>query len=261
MENENQTNQVKQADFIRSYFENLPAWDGVDHIEKLSSYLIPIELMERIDEKQRIRKYLKKILVKMIANSFGTNINKHCLTLVGEKGIGKNNFLNWLIPPGLPFVFSSNIDATEHSVLHLTENFIWQIRDLSQLPTEEAFSMNKQLIRGQLLVRSIYAEKATSEKRICNIVASASNLNFFKQEFFLKRCVCFFLKEINPAYKSEVDILKVWSQAYSLYDSSDYSNKMNETDKLLNKLANGAYYSYSLEKRYKEIFPNRELFS
>lgn len=261
MKNENQSNQVKQAAFIQEYFEKLPAWDGTDHIEKLSCYLIPTKLMERIDEKQRINKYLKMMLVKMIANTFVTNINKHCLTLVGEKGIGKSDFLNWLNPPGLPFVISNNIDATNHSLLHLTQNFIYRIINLSQLPAENVISMNDQLVRGQLLVENILSEKVTSEKRICNIVASASNMNFFDRECLLKRCVCFFLKEVDPDYKNKIDILKVWSQAYSLYNSSDYSNKMNEKDRMLNKLYNSALYAVSIEKRYKEIYPDAELFS
>lgn len=257
MKNENQRNQVKQADFIRGYFENLPSWDGIDHINKLSSYLIPIELSGQINEKQRINYYLKKMLVKMIANSLGTNINKHCLTLVGEKGIGKTKFLTWLLPPGLRFVFSDKIEATNHDRLHLTENFIYQIEDLSQLTTEDAINMNDQLIRGQLLVESILTSKETTEKRICNIVASSSSFKFFHHEDFLKRCVCFYLKGINPNYNEEIDILQVWAQAFALYYSSEYSNKINEKDKVLNKLANGAYYCYSLEMRYKEIYPDQ----
>lgn len=127
MKNEEKTNDFATVqNKFKEYFENLPAWDGVDHIGNLAKYLKPVEITPRVDETIWLDQLFRKLLVSMVACSLGTDLNKKCLVLVCEKpSSGKSTFLRWLCPPNLAYYFGA-IGTSKDDMIAMTENFIFE---------------------------------------------------------------------------------------------------------------------------------------
>ena len=60
---------VTKRNVFFEYFENLPAWDGEDHIKKLSGYLQIREVAKGVNEKERFQTMFQKMFVRMVACS------------------------------------------------------------------------------------------------------------------------------------------------------------------------------------------------
>lgn len=241
MKNENQRNE--ELKIFDRYFEALPKWDKIDHIGNLAEYLKPKKLSEGVDEMPRLKVIFKKMIVKMVACSMGKTLNKHCFVLIGEKGIGKTLFLNWLCPPGLPYIITSCIETSNDGLIKLTENFLIQIVGLNK----ENNNLKIVLSTEQVRLRAPYSTKPELLNRRCNIVATSNSLDFMNDESMLKRCVCFNLIGIDSNYRTNIDIQKLWSQAYHLFQSDQFDYKLNQKDVVLNELANSAYLNESIQ--------------
>jgi hypothetical protein len=72
-------------------------------------------------------------------------------------------------------------------------------------------------------------------------VASTNRLEFLNDETGSVRWVCFLLQGINWDYKKDVDINKVWSQAYHLFKNKDYDFQLSPEEIKENEVANKTF--------------------
>lgn len=209
---------IKKYNPFEDYFTSLPEWDGVDYINSVTGYLTVHQISDKLNEKDRFGRMFRKMLVRSIACCLGKDFNKHCLTFVHDKqSSGKTTFLRWLCPPLLEDYYTENIGLTKDDMIALTENFIVNIDELSVLSKYDINQLKSLLSKDKIKVRLPYGERAENLQRRCNFVASTNNLEFLHDETGSVRWICFLLEDINWAYKKEVDINKVWAQAYHLY--------------------------------------------
>ena len=101
---------VIESDFVpdyhpfRYYLEHLPPWDGQnDYILEMS---VSVQVKGDVDEQLQFAGYLKKWLVGMVAGWVDdTVVNNVILVLIGEQGIYKTTWFNYLLPPELSRYF------------------------------------------------------------------------------------------------------------------------------------------------------------
>lgn len=249
MKNENQRNE--ELKIFDRYFEALTKWDKTDHIGNLAEYLKPKVLSEGVNEMPRLKVIFKKMIVKMVACSMGKTLNKHCFVLMGANGIGKTSFLNWLLPPGLSAKLEQNFELSNLTPDDFLTNFWIQIDELTSERKQDIVNFGKTLMKDQVRVRLPYSEKPKLTQKRCNFVATTNDLDFLKDKELQKRCVCFYLGEINWSYLDDIDINQVWAQAFELYKSTTFNYKFWIKELTYNEMANIAYHGYFLKNQFE----------
>ena len=107
---------VLESDFVpdyhpfRHYLEHLPPWDGQNYILEMS---VSVSVKGEVEEQMRFYEYLKKWLVGMVAGWVDrSEVNHVILIFIGEQGIYKTTWFNYLLPPELRDYFYTKTNAS-----------------------------------------------------------------------------------------------------------------------------------------------------
>lgn len=237
-----------KVNVFREYFEKLPEWDGSDIIGRLAEYVKVQDLTKKSNERERFNRMFKKTLVRMVACSLESGFNKQCFTLVHDKqNSGKSTFLRWLCPKTLEEYYSEAVGISKDDLIALTENFIINIDELSTLSKYDINALKSVMSKDRVKVRLPYGERPEMLQRRCNFVASTNRLEFLNDETGSVRWVCFLLSSIDWAYKNDINIDKVWSQAYHLFRSTNFNYQLTPAEIVENELANKTFLIRSPE--------------
>ena len=197
---------------IIQYFENLPAWDGIDYISKLSKYITV-----NVNDIDRFGRMFRKMFIRSVACSLEQSFNKQAFMFIHEKqNSGKTTFIRWLCPPDLKDYYTENINTDKDSLIALTENFIINLDELSTLSKVELNALKSVMSKDRIKVRLPYDRTTTVIQRRCNFWGSTNRDGFLNDETGSVRWVCFNIDDINWDYNKDIDINKVWAQAYHL---------------------------------------------
>jgi len=101
-----------------------------------------------------------------------------------------------------------------------------------------------------LSTKDCHDRKNTTLPRICSFVGSTNMSSFLNDETGSVRWLCFELKDqIDFAYSKEVDIKKVWTQAYHLaYKDTTFNPELSIQDICENEERNKKYTSLTTEQ-------------
>lgn len=252
---------VMKRNVFTEYFENLERWDGVDHIQNLSKYLKVREISTKWSEQLRFEQQFKKMFVRMVACSLERGFNKQCFTLVHEKqNSGKSTFLRWIVPPALEDYYTESIGTGKDDLIALTENIIVNIDELSTLSKYDINALKSVMSKDRIKVRLPYGDRPEILKRRCNFVASTNRLEFLNDETGSVRWVCFLMESIDWNYIKEVDINKVWAQAYHLLNQAEFDYQLTAEEIKQNEEANKTFLirSPEMELIHKYFAPSNK---
>jgi predicted P-loop ATPase len=211
-----------RSDFVEkynpfyNYFENLPEWDKqIDHIEILANHVIAKNQI-------RFNHHFKKMLVRTIACALLDGVfNKQAFILVHEKqNSGKSTFCRWLCPDILKNYIAENISTDKDSHIALCENLLINMDELSTLGKSEINTLKSLFSKDTIKVRRPFEKKAISVARRASFIGSTNNSEFLNDETGSVRWLCFEIDEINWQYKKDININKVYSQAYFLFKNN-----------------------------------------
>ncbi len=222
---------------IKSYFKNLPPWDGEDHISKLAQYILLAD--KSAHETDRFYRMFKKMFVRSIACSFEFAFNKQAFILVHEiQNSGKTTFIRWLCPNILKDYYAENISTDKDSLIALTENFIINLDELSTLSKFEINALKSVMSKDKIKVRIPYERRPAILQRRCNFIGSTNRQEFLNDETGNVRWVCFLIERIDWNYSKDLNIDNVWAQAYHLFDKSQYNYQLTPDEIRENETAN-----------------------
>jgi len=237
---------VKEFNVFKDYFENLQVWDGnTDYIQELTNYLIT-------DDKQRLDNHFKKWLVRTVRNAIDNNyFNKQCFVLVSNKqNSGKSTFCRFLCPPQLNNYIVESIGTDKDSQIAITENFLINLDELSQADKNEINAFKSMFSKDKVKARLTYDKRPTVHARRASFMGSTDRWEFLTDENGSVRWLCFDIENINWNYKKEIDINKVWSQAYYLLTKTKFVYDLTIEEIKENDFIN---------KRYQVSSPERDL--
>lgn len=205
---------VEEFDPFRNYFNSIPEWDGVDHIGKLASH---VKLSNGDMEYFKIQ--LKKHLVRSVACSLGEEVNRFVLVFSGEKQYtGKSTFIQFLTPPVLiEYYCESPLRGGKDDSLKLSETFIINLEELSTLSNRDVNELKAFISAKTTNERRPYARSSKLRVRRTNFFASTNRDQFLVDDTGNTRWLVFSVDGFDWKYKAEIDINKVWAQAYHLY--------------------------------------------
>lgn len=242
---------IEQYNPISEYIESLEDWDGEDHIAKLCSYV-------KTNDDKKFLYHVEKWFTRAVFCALEKEkINKHCLVLANTiQNSGKSTFLRFFIPRKLTNYLSEDIGLDKDSRIKLCKNLIINLDELSVLAKADINSLKAMISKTHINERLPYARKAEYLERICSFVGSTNKTDFLTDESGSVRWIIFeVIEKINFNYSSEIDIDKVWAQAYfNAYKRENYNPELTLADISENEKRNERFTQMTLEQEMVSKF-------
>ena len=242
---------INQYNPISEYFESLEGWDGKDHIKNLCSYV-------KTNDDNAFLYHMEKWFTRAVLCALEKEkINKHCLVLANAiQNSGKSTFLRFFIPRKLMNYLSEDIGLDKDSRIKLCKNLIINLDELSILAKTDINSLKAFISKTHINERLPYARKAEYLERICSFVGSTNKTDFLTDESGSVRWIIFEVTEkINFNYSFEIDIDKVWSQAYfNAYKREGFNPELTLADISENEKRNERFTQMTLEQEMVNKF-------
>ena len=242
---------IEQYNPISEYIESLEDWDGEDHIAKLCSYV-------KTNDDEKFLYHVEKWFTRAVFCALEKEkINKHCLVLANTiQNSGKSTFLRFFIPKKLTNYLSEDIGLDKDSRIKLCKNLIINLDELSVLAKADINSLKAMISKTHINERLPYARKAEYLERICSFVGSTNKTDFLTDESGSVRWIIFeVIEKINFNYSSEIDIDKVWAQAYfNAYKRENYNPELTLADISENEKRNERFTQMTLEQEMVSKF-------
>lgn len=231
---------VPRHDPIKEYFENLPEWDRkTDHIDKLASYV-------QTNDQEFYQVQFKKMLVRTVECALGGKVNRMVFTFVSEaQEVGKSTFIRSLNPFGELYYTEAPLRKDKDSEIRLGENVLYNLEELSSLNNVEVNRLKAIISAVLIKERKPYEKNEVQVRRRCSFFGS-TNKEEFLTDVANSRWLCFTVEDINWGYTKDVDIHKVWGQAYTLYKDG-YNAQLTKEEKNHRDEVNRAYEVHSTE--------------
>ena len=242
---------INQYNPISEYFESLEDWDGDDHIKNLCGYV-------KTNDDNAFLYHMEKWFTRAVLCALEKEkINKHCLVLANTiQNSGKSTYLRFFIPRKLMNYLSEDIGLDKDSRIKLCKNLIINLDELSILAKTDINSLKAFISKTHINERLPYARKAEYLERICSFVGSTNKTDFLTDESGSVRWIIFEVTEkINFNYSFEIDIEKVWSQAYfNAYKREGFNPELTLTDISENEKRNERFTQMTLEQEMVNKF-------
>lgn len=242
---------ISQYNPISEYFENLEDWDGEDHIKNLCSYV-------KTNDDNAFLYHMEKWFTRAVLCALEKEkINKHCLVLANTiQNSGKSTYLRFFIPRKLMNYLSEDIGLDKDSRIKLCKNLIINLDELSILAKADINSLKAFISKTHINERLPYARKAEYLERICSFVGSTNKTDFLTDESGSVRWIIFEVTEkINFNYSMEINIDKVWSQAYfNAYKRKGFNPELTLADISENEKRNERFTQITLEQEMVNKF-------
>ncbi len=236
---------INQVNPIIEYFESLSEWDSEDHISKLLSY-VPVL------DKEEFEYHFKKWIARVVKCALEPNFfNKQALILYSpNQSAGKTSFCRFLCPPELNKYFSEEISLDKDGRIQLCKNILINLEELQVLAKKEVNSLKSHFSKTQINERLPYGRKNTRLTRICSFIGSTNQTSFLTDETGSVRWLIFHvIDSLNFNYSNEVNIDRVWSQAYHLaYKEKSFNPELTLKDIEENEIRNKKYSSLTTEQ-------------
>ena len=234
---------------IKEYFLGLPDWNekkDKDYIGELLELLhVPA------DQSEMKELYFRRWLVALVACAVDNIANHTCIIMHGKQGNGKTTFINKLVPKPLNDYYSIQpITANKDNQFAITENFLINIDEFDSLRREEIGELKRLITLPEIKQRRPYAKRPEVCKRTASFIATINKDNFLTDLTGTRRFLPITIDKVD--YKENIDMNKVYAQAYKLYktgakyyfdgddlelinnNNSNYEVKTNE-EELINK--------------------------
>lgn len=242
---------IDQYNPISEYFESLEEWDGEDHIKNVCSYV------KTNDDNAFLYQMEKWFTRAVLCALEKEKINKHCLVLANTiQNSGKSTYLRFFIPRKLMNYLSEDIGLDKDSRIKLCKNLIINLDELSILAKADINSLKAFISKTHINERLPYARKAEYLERICSFVGSTNKTDFLTDESGSVRWIIFeVIEKINFNYSLEIDIDKVWSQAYfNAYKREGFNPELTLADISENEKRNERFTQMTLEQEMVNKF-------
>jgi hypothetical protein len=219
-----------------------------DYIQEFTGYI-------HVHGQERFEVQFKKWLVRCVACCLREDFfNKQALIFVQElQNSGKTTLTRFLVPDRLRAYHAENISVDKDSLIALSQNFGIIQDELSTLSRTEINAQKTLMSKSHVKVRHPYDKKPKMEPRRASIWGSTNKAEFLTDVTGSVRWLCFTVKEIDWNYKKDIDIDRVWAQAYHLF-LSGFQYEMTAKEIEENELINNQYKTISPEVELVQKF-------
>ena len=195
---------------IQDFLENLPKWDGQNHLAKLFSRLPGIS-SEQLDFlviwfRSAVAHWLQK----------DTLHGNECVpTLIGGQGCGKSTFLARLLPPELRQYYLDHINMSNKfdRDMALTNNLLVNLDELDAIRPSQQALLKQLLSKSKVNGRPIYGCSQEDRPRYASFVATTNNPHPLSDVTGSRRFICIEIPEgLFIDNSGEIDYLQLYAQ-------------------------------------------------
>lgn len=181
------SDEIECYDPIADYLNNLPKWDGQNHVGMLFSRVPGVD-----SERQN---YLSKWLLSMVAHwlQMDQQHGNECVpTLIGAQGCGKTTFLKRILPPHLSEYYMDHINLANQNDKHmgLTNNLLVNIDEIDSLTVHQNSMVKQLLSKSRVNSRPIYGRSQVDKPRYASFVATTNNPHPLTDVTGSRRFIC-----------------------------------------------------------------------
>ena len=215
---------VLESDFVpefhpfRHYLEHLPPWNGENHILAMSTTVM---VKGGVDEQMRFADYLTKWLVAMVAGWIDEReVNHVILIFIGEQGIYKTTWFNYILPPELRSYFYTKTNAsrmTKDDLLVLAQYGLVCYEELDTMSSRELNQLKSAVTMPSIDERAAYAHFHEHRKHIASFCGTGNNVQFLSDTTGTRRWLPCEVESIMSPRDNPFDYEGIYSQAYALY--------------------------------------------
>ena len=186
------SDEVEKFDPIGQYMDQLPAWDGQNHVAKL------FERLPGVDSEHM--SYLATWLRSTVAHWIQMDTihgNEIVPTLIGAQGCGKTTFLKRLLPPQLRQYFLDHLNLSNKfdKEMALTNNLIVCLDELDAIRPSQHAALKQTLSKSKVNGRPIYGASQDDRPRYASFVATTNNPHPLSDATGSRRYICLTIPE------------------------------------------------------------------
>ena len=201
---------------LREYLEGLPAWNGIDYIDRVASMVHVAGCSQEMHNR-----FFKKWMVAMVAAWLEPDKTNHeILTYIGPQGIYKSTFVRHLLPTELSGYFSTKNFAGRMSKddrLELTEMALISLEELDSLQSAELNQLKAITTDPTVNERAAFARYKERRAHIASFCGTGNNPRFLTDLTDNRRWLPFLVRDIDSPWTHPMPYAGMYSQAYTLY--------------------------------------------
>jgi predicted P-loop ATPase len=160
----------------------------------------------------------KKWLVALVACSLDKEESNHTLlVLIGGQGIGKSRWIESILPFQLrEYINSDRLKLNDKDTyIQLSQNILIILEEISSFKPSEVDAIKEVISKNIIKLRKAYGTYAESYERRASFIGSSNNEDILVDVTGNRRFLVF--KVENVTHPEYIDLDKVYSQAYTLY--------------------------------------------
>lgn len=194
---------------IDSFLNNLPAWNGKDHIRALADR-VPCD-----DVSWRNRFY--RWFLSMVAHWMELDRehgNSTTPLLVGDQGCGKSTFCLNILPPSLRHFYTDSIDFSKRQAaeLALHRYALINIDEFDSVKASHQSFLKHVLQKAVVSTRMPYKSTIRSLRRYATFIGTSNNFDLLTDPTGSRRFICVEIKGVIN-YQQPIDYEQLYAQA------------------------------------------------
>ena len=184
--------EVENYDPIQHYLNNLPAWDGKNHVARLFSRLPGIS-SEQLN-------FLTIWMRSTVAHWLQMDVehgNECVPTLIGAQGCGKTTFLRRLLPMHLREYYLDHLNLSNKfdKEMALSNNLLVNLDELEAIRPSQQAQLKQTLSKSKVNGRPIYGASQEDRPRYASFVATTNNPHPLTDPTGSRRYICMTIPE------------------------------------------------------------------
>lgn len=200
---------------FKDYFNNLPKWDGSDHIGDVISLITP-----QRGQEEKLQVLFTKWIVAVVASSIEEKENHSCFVFAGPQGIGKTSFFRNLVPPELKDYYKEDQIKPDKNddKIKITNSFLINMDELDGITNKETHTLKQFLTSSVHDLRLPYAHFSSILKRRASFCGSVNEAGFLGDSTGSRRFFIVDAEEID--YTSPINHNQLYAQALDMLNNN-----------------------------------------
>ena len=177
---------------IQHYLENLPQWDGQNHVARLFSRLPGIST----EQHNFLAIWLRSVVAHWLQMDM-LHGNECVPTLIGAQGCGKTTFLRRLLPVDLREYHLDHLNLSNKfdKEMALTNNLLVNLDELDAIRPSQHASLKQTLSKSKVNGRPIYGASQEDRARYASFTATTNNPHPLTDATGSRRYICLTIPE------------------------------------------------------------------
>jgi len=202
--------EVRAYNPICEFLEDLPQWDGQNHVARLFSRLPGLSTEQH--------HFLAVWLRSAVAHWLQMDVmhgNECVPTLIGAQGCGKTTFVRRLLPQQLRQYYLDHLNLSNKfdKEMALTNNLLVNLDELDAIRPSQHSALKQTLSKSKVNGRPIFGRAQADRPRYASFVATTNNLHPLTDATGSRRYICLTIPEGQLIDNTgDIDYLQLYAQ-------------------------------------------------